>query len=57
MKLFEKDCKINFVDEDSVFVGYDMCGQCCERFGWYIASEQTMMVPKEGETENDKDFC
>jgi hypothetical protein len=29
-------CKINFVDENNVFVGFDYFGQCCEQFGWHI---------------------
>ena len=28
--------KINFVDENNVFVGFDYSDQCCEQFGWHI---------------------
>jgi hypothetical protein len=37
MNIFENDGKVNFVDKNNVLVGYDMCGQCCEFFGWYIS--------------------
>jgi len=40
MKIFDSEeygfSKINFVDEDNVFVGYDMSQCCCETAGWYI---------------------
>ena len=41
MKYFKPDtnlsvCKINFVDENNVFVGFDYEHLCCEYFGWYI---------------------
>jgi hypothetical protein len=28
--------KVNFVDENNVFVGFDYSSQCCENFGWHI---------------------
>lgn len=36
MKIFEMDGKINFVDENNVFVGYDMHQDCCEHADWFI---------------------
>lgn len=45
MKIFEDmkgswgDRKVNFVDENNVFVGYEMIQQCCEHAGWFIADE------------------
>ena len=39
MKIFEKDYKINFVDENNVFVGFDYSQCCCEDFGWGILTE------------------
>ena len=30
---------INFIDSNDNFVGFDMGGQCCEQFGWYISRE------------------
>lgn len=37
MKIFEKGDKINFVDEDNVFVGYDLSQSCCENAGWFLS--------------------
>lgn len=36
MKIFSRDGKINFVDDNNVFVGYGDHPQCCEQFGWFI---------------------
>jgi len=36
MKVFEKDGKINFVDENNKFVGFDYEANCCEYFGWFV---------------------
>lgn len=52
MKIFERDGKINFVDERNVFVGFDYSEYCCESFGWSITPER----PNElvcGDTEMD----
>lgn len=41
MKIFNRTktwpTKVNFVDQNNVFVGYDTEYQCCESFGWYIS--------------------
>lgn len=34
MKIFRKDYKVNFVDENNVFVGWDDTSNCCERHDW-----------------------
>lgn len=34
MKKFDKDGKINFVDENNVLVGFCSQSCCCEDFGW-----------------------
>lgn len=44
MKIFNKDTgswsdKVNFVDDNNVLVGFDMSGQCCENFGWFLSNE------------------
>lgn len=46
IKIFEKietvkswENKVNFVDTNNVFVGYDMMQNCCESFGWEICSD------------------
>lgn len=31
------EAKINFVDENNVFVGYDYSDRCCENFGWFLS--------------------
>jgi|19_taG_2_1085344.scaffolds.fasta_scaffold00262_10 hypothetical protein len=37
MKTFEKDYKVNFVDDNNVLVGFDNGQCCCESFGWIIS--------------------
>lgn len=39
MKIFDKDCKINFVDDNNVFVGFDNDQCCCENFGYIISKK------------------
>ncbi len=38
MRIFESNGKINFVDDNNVFVGFDNTQDCCESFG-YVLSE------------------
>lgn len=40
MKIFDKDSKTNFVDDNNCFVGYSSaeCQSCCEEFGWQFAT-------------------
>jgi hypothetical protein len=40
MKKFELLDKVNFVDENDVFVGYDMGKDCCEYLGYFISREK-----------------
>lgn len=43
MKIFfDEDLwdKVNFVDEQNTFVGYDMAASCCETSGWYISDHR-----------------
>lgn len=40
MKVYDRDGKINFVDENNVFLGYDMNQKCCEYAGWFISTKQ-----------------
>jgi hypothetical protein len=37
--------KVNFVDENNVFVGFDADSQCCEQHGWYICKNITDTDP------------
>ncbi len=39
MRIFEDLGKINFVDENNRFVGFDYQSNCCESFGWLIRDE------------------
>tara|TARA_R110000803_G_scaffold51154_2_gene105877 strand:+ start:144 stop:518 length:375 start_codon:yes stop_codon:yes gene_type:complete len=39
MKIFNKDYKVNFVDDNNVVVGFDDSQNCCENFGWSITKE------------------
>jgi hypothetical protein len=46
MKVFEGDTssyysKVNFVDSNDVFVGYDTVQECCEDAGWFVAPDIT----------------
>ena len=48
MKIFEREGKINFVDENNVFLGYDMNSLCCENADWFIAdTPQTRIQERE----------
>lgn len=42
MKIFEGDTwadKVNFVDENNVFVGYELGQSCCEDARWFISDK------------------
>lgn len=45
MKVFEDASKVNFVDENNVFVGYDMGQCCCEAASWAIVPELPAKTP------------
>ena len=47
MLIKETGDKVNFIDKNDNFVGYDMDGQCCEYFGWYITNSVTTEVQEE----------
>jgi len=49
MKIFDDGGKINFVDQNDVYVGYDMCSNCCENYGWFIADEPTLEIKDLGD--------
>ena len=36
--------KVNFVDENNVFLGYDLTQQCCEYADWFIADQPTEKI-------------
>ena len=39
MRIFIKDDKNNFVDENNVFLGYDDYDDCCSDGGWFLADK------------------
>ena len=45
MKLFDREGKINFVDQNNVVLGYDTEQECCETAGWFIRDETYETVP------------
>lgn len=47
MLIKETGSKVNFIDKNDNFVGFDMDGQCCEYFGWYITNIVTAEIPEE----------
>jgi len=61
MKKFKANGKINFVDKNDVFVGYDMNQDCCEHADWFVSKEKPKTI---SETQDfnfddftfDKDF-
>ena len=44
MKIFNKGSgweeKVNFVDKNNVFVGYDRAQTCCEHASWFISDKE-----------------
>jgi len=58
MRIFEKNGKTNFVDENDVLVGFDSWQSCCERFGFFFSSNVPTTMPgyePEGLAENRPD--
>jgi hypothetical protein len=50
MKVFDKNEKVNFIDENNVFVGYDTSQDCCEHADWFFA-----LQPQASDIPNDVD--
>jgi hypothetical protein len=46
MQVFERDGKVNFVDENNVLLGYDTNQNCCERADWFIADYPMSAEPE-----------
>ena len=53
MREFEKDSKINFVDENDVLVGFSNKHSCCERFGWFYSKSAPRHFDDRGQTITD----
>lgn len=51
--IINDDEKVNFVDLNNVFVGYDLFQECCERAGWFISNIE-QINPIEGNGIIDK---
>lgn len=55
MKIFHKGYRMNFVDNNNVFVGWDDSTDCCERHDWEL--EPSNLTPEELEDYNwDPEF-
>ena len=59
MKRFEKfggwDSKLNFVDDNNVFVGFDYGHCCCESFGYYYAKDPNASKDNEIKLSEDQE--
>ncbi len=55
MKVFDRDYKVNFVDDNNVLVGFDYSKSCCESFGWALLNEPPTIEPETGENGIDPD--
>lgn len=51
MKKFHTFGKLNFVDENNVFVGYDFTQCCCEDFDYHIYDEKGNEIQRDKEDE------
>lgn len=49
MQVFERGSKVNFVDENNVFLGYDINQECCEYADWFIADTPMATIPPKRE--------
>lgn len=45
MKVIESENSVNFVDQNNVFVGYELGSFCCEWADWFISDSVTEKVP------------
>jgi uncharacterized protein YqkB len=53
MKIFDKDSKINFVDDNNVLVGFDDEQCCCENFGYFLSRSVPKKIEEDIEIETD----
>lgn len=56
MKIFNKDRKVNFVDDNNVFVGFDNIYCCCEQFGWFISEQESDKMDEPSYSGNMDDY-
>jgi hypothetical protein len=45
--IFHNEDKVNFVDINNVFVGYDLYPDCCEHADWFISKTEDKDAPLE----------
>lgn len=57
MNVYDRDGRVNFVDDNNVFVGYDMGQCCCEHADWFVSTseEEDWDNPKSLVTDHDFD--
>lgn len=49
IRMFNVGSKINFVDNENAFVGFDCDQQCCESFGWALIMDRNERLLATGE--------
>lgn len=45
-RIFATDKKVNFVDTNNVFVGYDLSQDCCEQADWFLSGNIEEGIPE-----------
>lgn len=45
MKVFKTKERINFVDKNGTFIGWENDQHCCEMFGWFIKDKIINIIP------------
>ena len=57
MKIFDDNSgwgeKVNFVDSNNVFVGYDLSQDCCEHAGWFLSDGLCNVIPDDCQQASD----
>ncbi len=56
MKILKFDSKINFVDKNNVFVGYDLGQCCCEYADWFIGKDEENKVYDEHDNRIEREI-
>ena len=56
MKIFERDEKANFVDDNNVLVGFDNWQLCCESFGYFLSRKVPTKIDEGAEDINTDGF-
>lgn len=56
MKIFNRDRKINFVDDANVLVGFDYESCCCENFGYFLSRKIPTKIEEGAENIDTEGF-